>query len=161
MPIHLLPPWCRAFCSASRWRNVSISFSQPPSDSISFFSSSVRNRSASFLQPFLGDLGLGIGQGLDALEAMPEYPVEAVEMPLVLDERGAREKVELLDVEAATRLSIASIKVRYSRSETGTLAARNSGKNEKNIGYSITGAESGFTPSHQFGGDDNAYPSMQ
>src|SRR5215470_9615773 len=30
------------------------------------------------------------------------------------------------------RFSIASIKVRYSRNETGTLASRNSAKNEKN-----------------------------
>src|SRR5262249_1995804 len=51
-------------------------------------------------QPFLRYLRLGIRQGLDALEAMPEYAVEAVEMALVLDQRGAREKVELVDVES-------------------------------------------------------------
>src|ERR1700730_16305522 len=33
---------------------------------------------------------------------------------------------------AATRFCIASIKLRYSRSETGTLASRSSAKNEKN-----------------------------
>src|SRR6266478_3975833 len=33
----------------------------------------------------------------------------------------------------ATRLSIASIRVRYSRNETGTLAPRSSAKNEKNM----------------------------
>ncbi len=50
-------------------------------------------------QPGLGEFGLGVRQGLDALEAMPEHPVEAVEMPLVFDQRGAREKIEFLDVE--------------------------------------------------------------
>ena len=35
-------PGAAPFCSASRWRSVSISFSQPPSASICFFSSSVR-----------------------------------------------------------------------------------------------------------------------
>src|ERR1700682_2819607 len=44
---------------------------------------------------------------------------------------------------AATRFCIASIKVRYSRSETGTLAPRSSAKNEKNIAT----AESGRRPS--------------
>src|SRR5438128_4400856 len=34
---------------------------------------------------------------------------------------------------AATRFCIASIRVRYSRSETGTLASRSSAKNEKNM----------------------------
>ena len=87
------------------------------------------------MQPFLGQFGLRVGRGLDALEAMPEHPVEAVEMPLVLDQRGARQEIEFVDVERARRACcIASIRVRNSRSETGTLAARNSRKKEMNMG---------------------------
>ena len=52
-----------------------------------------------FAQPFLGQFGLRIGRGLDALEAMPEHTVEAVEMPLVFHQRGARQKIEFVDVE--------------------------------------------------------------
>jgi hypothetical protein len=52
-----------------------------------------------FFQPGLGELSMRIGQGLDSLEAMPEHSIEAIEMALVFDQRGAREKVELLDIE--------------------------------------------------------------
>src|SRR5579862_1054486 len=54
---------------------------------------------AEFPQPLLGQLGLRIGGRFDAVEAMPEHPVEPVEMALVLDQRRARQKVEFLDVE--------------------------------------------------------------
>ncbi len=47
MPIHLLPPWWRSFCSASRFFSSSISFSQPPSAWMAAFSSSLNTRSAS------------------------------------------------------------------------------------------------------------------
>ena len=97
MPIHLLPPWCRAFCSARRWRRVSISLSQPPNASTSFFSSSVSSRSASFLSHSSGISALGSASVSMPVEAVSEDPVEAVEMALVLDQRGAREEIEILD----------------------------------------------------------------
>jgi len=36
---------------------------------------------------------------------VPEYPVEAVEMPFVFDKRRARQKVEILDVKGGDALS--------------------------------------------------------
>ena len=89
---------------------------------------------AELLQPFLGQFGLRVARGFDALEALPEDPVEPVKVALVLDQRGARQKVEFVDVERARpRACIASSRVRNSRSEAGTLAARSSRKKEMNI----------------------------
>ena len=48
MPIHLLPPWWRPFCSASRSRSFCISASKLPAPSIAARSSSVSSFSASF-----------------------------------------------------------------------------------------------------------------
>ncbi len=48
-------------------------------------------------QPFLGDRSSGVAQvGDDALEHFGEDLVEAVELPLVVNEHGAREIIELL-----------------------------------------------------------------
>ena len=96
-----------------------------------------------FAQPFLGEFGLWVGRGLDPLEALPEHAVEAVEMALVLDQRGAATGNRNRRCRsAATRCCIASSRVRYSRSETGTLAARNSRKKEMNtasqLGYNVS-----------------------
>ena len=50
------------------------------------------------LQPFLGNVGeLAITDQFQALEHMTENDVELVEIALVLDQRGAGEKVEVLD----------------------------------------------------------------
>ncbi len=51
---------------------------------------------AELFQPFLGQFGLRVGRGLDALEAMAEDAVELVEIALVLHQRGTRQVVEIL-----------------------------------------------------------------
>src|SRR5579875_22792 len=51
-----------------------------------------------FFEPFLGQVRHRIGDAFAAVEALSEDAVEAVEMALVLDERGARQKVEALDI---------------------------------------------------------------
>ena len=53
------------------------------------------NFSEPFVREFAGD---GAGGGLEALEDLTENAVEAVEVALVLDEGGAAEEVEILDV---------------------------------------------------------------
>ena len=52
-----------------------------------------------FLEPLLGYLGGRVRQGLDALKALAENPIEAVEMALVFNQRSARDKVKILDRE--------------------------------------------------------------
>ena len=52
VPIHFEPPWWRPFCSARRWRSVSISLSKP-SLSISARSSGLRIALGHAAQPFL------------------------------------------------------------------------------------------------------------
>ena len=134
MPIHLLPPWCRAFCSASRWRSVSISLSQPPSASIALFSSSVRSRSASFFSQSSGSSALRIGQGSRSLEALAEHAVEAVEMLLVLDQRRrARENRNPRRSKRARRASQRLQQRQVLRSETGTPASRSVKKKRANM----------------------------
>src|SRR5207244_11925757 len=59
---------------------------------------------AEFAQPIVWEFGLRVGRGLDPVEALPEHPVEAIEMTLVLDQRGARQEIELVDVEARDSL---------------------------------------------------------
>ena len=65
---------------------------------------------------------------------MAEHAVELVEVALVLHQRGAREVVEVLDAAVARgRASIASIRVRYSRSVTGRPADFSSLKKVRNM----------------------------
>ena len=60
-------------------------------------SSSLRVQRRDQPQPLLRDLGLDrIGQRGDALEHLAEHAVEAVEVALVFDEAGARQKIEVL-----------------------------------------------------------------
>ena len=99
MPIILLPPSWRSFCSSKRFFSVSISSSQPIF-SILAFSSGVSSSSSFLLQPLERDVLGEVGQHLDALEVGGEGAVELVEVGLVLDQRGAREVVEVVDVGA-------------------------------------------------------------
>ncbi len=50
-------------------------------------------------QPGIRYRGVWVGRDFDPVEAVTKDPVEPVEMALVLDECGAREKVEFLNVE--------------------------------------------------------------
>ena len=101
MPIHLLPPWWRPFCSAMRFFSVSSSLSRPPIASICFFSSSVRYFSASFFSHSAGNFGRErLLHQFEALEHVAEHAVELVEVALVLHQRGARQIVEVLDAAA-------------------------------------------------------------
>ena len=51
-----------------------------------------------FAQPLVWDRRLRIGPGLHPLEAVAEHAVEAVEMPFVLDQRGACQEIETISV---------------------------------------------------------------
>ena len=99
MPIHLLPPACRSFCSARRWRQR-LHDLLPAAELLDaglVLFAEVQRRDEP--QPFLRDLRLdSIGQCGDALEHLAEDTVEAVEVALVLDEAGARQEVEFLDL---------------------------------------------------------------
>ena len=98
MPIHLLPPWCRPFCSLSRSRSVSMSLSKPPSASICLLLLLGEMLLGELPQPLGRDLrGRRVGQKLEPLEDVAEHAVELVEIALVLHQRGAGEIVELLD----------------------------------------------------------------
>ena len=103
MPIHLDPPWWRPFCSARRWRSVSINLSKPPIASICACSSlvssfSARRRSHSSGISPAGPVGAGCrgGRGLETPEAGGEHAVEPVQVALILHQRGAAEEVEVL-----------------------------------------------------------------
>ena len=81
-----------------RCRRVSSSLSRPPMASISFFSSSVRNFSASPLSHSAGISAAGASsiKG-EAAKHVAEDTIELVEVALVLHQRGARQIVEALD----------------------------------------------------------------
>ena len=77
MPIHLLPPWWRAFCSARRFLSVSINASQPPSASTRALSSSASCRRSASRSHSAGTCGAAAGTdflGLDIEEVAPRHP---------------------------------------------------------------------------------------
>jgi hypothetical protein len=61
VPIHLLPPSWRSFCSSRRFLSVSISSSQPIF-SMAAFSSGLSSFSSTFLQPVQRNLLAEVGQ---------------------------------------------------------------------------------------------------
>ena len=98
MPIHLLPPWWRPFCSfealAQRLHEL------VPAHRLDLLLLLLGEVFlGELLQPFVGNLGLlhGVQQAFQALEHVAEDAVELVEVALVLHQGGAREVVEILD----------------------------------------------------------------
>ena len=105
MPIHFEPPSCRPFCAASRSASAFISASNPPIASISARSSGGQVALGEPAQPVRRQVeprddrlrGVSVSS---AGEDRGEHAVEAVEVALVLHQRGAGEVVEALDVVA-------------------------------------------------------------
>ena len=98
MPIHLLPPWWRPCCSASRSFSACMISSQ---DAEAVDLRHLLGRQIGFgdqPQPFFRDFGADLlAAGRDqALEHFGEHPVEPVELALVMNEGGAGEIIELL-----------------------------------------------------------------
>ena len=97
MPIHLLPPWWRSFCSSSRAFSAAMISSQRAErlDRLHLLGGEVEL--GDLAQPFLGDRHrVGAVIALDPLEDLGEDLVEAVEQAFVLHEGGAGEIIELL-----------------------------------------------------------------
>ena len=103
MPIHLEPPWWRPFCSLEPLlqRLHQLLEAAERLDQLLLLLGQVLFGEPA--QPFLRDIGdvdrAFAGQRLDALEDVRKHLVEAVDVALVLHQRGAREVVKALDVE--------------------------------------------------------------
>ena len=97
VPIHFLPPWWRFFCSSSRWRKSLHQLVEAAQrlDRALVLLRQVAHELA--LQPFVGNRAARVEQRFDALEVAAEGEVEAVEVLLVLDQRRAGERVEVVD----------------------------------------------------------------
>ncbi len=135
VPIHLLPPACRPCCSASRSLSVCDEL-RPAAES--FDSRLVLGRERVWhriAQPVVGNRLHQRGDDvLDALEVAGECAIEAIEVPLVLHERGARQVVELLRHRSSRRAARAlRASVRNSVVVTGRPSRRRSKKNLTSI----------------------------
>ena len=76
VPTHLLPPWCRPFCSSSLFFRVYINFSNPPNASISAISSLVKCFSA-----------ILVSQSFGKFTASSTSSTEIFSKPLKVDEK--------------------------------------------------------------------------
>ena len=103
MPIHFEPPWCRPFCSCSRWRqrlHQLLEAAERFDQLLLLIGEMLLGKPP---QPFLrkvGDVDRAFArQRFDALEDMRKNLVEAVDMALVLHQRRTGQIVKTLDVE--------------------------------------------------------------
>ena len=99
VPIHLLPPWCRSFCSsktlAQRLHDL-----LPAAEFVDLgllFVGEIERRDRP--QPFVGNIGLDrLAHQVEALEDVAKHLIEAIEVPLVFDECQPRQIIEILDL---------------------------------------------------------------
>ncbi len=86
------------------------------------------------LQPFLRNIGEDRAMHrLQPAEIEREHPVEAIDQALVLDQAGARQEIEVLDVEQGDLRFSPFSSVRYSSSETLTPSFRSALTKPANI----------------------------
>ena len=127
MPIHLLPPSWRSFCSAAAAQGLQQLL--PAAERFDAAPFLVAQQALGQLpQPFRGSSATSFVEHLlGAREMLGEHPVEAVEVTLILHQRQAREVVEILGRQLARVPRFERFEqARNSGSVTGTPPARRS-----------------------------------